>query len=577
MGKIRKYKKQPRIIAEWLLKLSAYIPEIHPRNKDEAIAYFYFIKLLNDIFTVNAVRLNKTFDGITLTSTRIDNSYGGYSKYFQRYLNLFFYRTHYAYKKFKTNKKVARKYYFHSHIIKLLKIAHDGEFKAGEMQTVYYPESIDNYNFVNRYSIPYKDTSNAIQIGPHDEILLENKIEIGIRANYGKVTQDKTKKENQQIKAILDEISNQMATGHIILSSREEINKRTQQSMRQLRKIDTIEVIELKTTNKINHRLPIRDNNYEYAEDTLKINVEAVNKLIENVKDEKGNLKKIYYVSFLSNLIYAHEHHIPLLYRSKQIGLRLMNISEGLSPALQGMPKALRNAIYAGFYDYDISAAAPTILYQYYRQSFPDEKFRKKYFEEYIGNKKNHYRNILTNLIIDIEKLDEKEAKKLAKKIFTGAIFGSIVLAGVSEMELSEELRTAMINHPEIDGLIEDINQIFNKMNIKLKKIRKTIYKEIPSKKNPNKTSRVIDYHLVKIPHGLELKFERWDIKRILALVYQSIERNMMDIVVKKFGEKILLRIHDGFIASEELEIHELEADIFVQTEFKIRYECQIL
>lgn len=113
MRKIKEYKKHPVAIASWLLKLPKYIPGIQPQNKNEAIAYFHFLKLLNDMFTTNAVHINQSSYGFILTSTRIENSYGGHSKYFERYLELFFYRTEYSYIKSEFSKKKPRTFYFH--------------------------------------------------------------------------------------------------------------------------------------------------------------------------------------------------------------------------------------------------------------------------------------------------------------------------------------------------------------------------------------------------------------------------------------------------------------------------------
>jgi hypothetical protein len=123
------------IMDGWLLKLHKYMPDILPRNKDEAIGYFYLLKLLNDIFA-GKFQMDKICYRFTLTSKKMKKIYGGSSKNFQKYLDDFFHRNPYDKKK-----KIARSFIFHLHIKLLLNLMYRNEWKPNDFRLLSKPIS----------------------------------------------------------------------------------------------------------------------------------------------------------------------------------------------------------------------------------------------------------------------------------------------------------------------------------------------------------------------------------------------------------------------------------------------------
>jgi len=133
-----------------------------------------------------------------------------------------------------------------------------------------------------------------------------------------------------------------------------------------------------------------------------------------------------------------------------------------------------------------------------------------------------------------------------------------------STLNLSFHIKKDIQTSPLVNGLILDIKEIFRGMNEYYKSNRKLI----------NKVSKIYEFYN---PFGLVLSIEKWNIKRVLAYIYQSIERYILDLVCERYKDEIILRIHDGFITKKELEIEELEKYIEEKTKFRIKYELNFL
>ncbi|WP_442765745.1 hypothetical protein, partial [Sulfurospirillum cavolei] len=262
--------------------------------------------------------------------------------------------------------------------------------------------------------------------------------------------------------------------------------------------------------------------------------------------------------SILKKILSAYENKKPLVYRAKH-GLRLMNINEGLSVNLQGINKELRQLLFTSYHDYDIQTSAPTILYQLYQHNCSVKAKELSYLEAYIKDK-NKFRNSLSGLIEKYTSTKERpKSIKLAKQFFTAILFGARVFSSKSSLQLPNDLKSHMKKNELINGLMNDITTLYRDMGSYYKKHRIKIGHNAFTVTNP---------------FGRPFQVQgKWNIRVVLSNIYQSIERYILDTVIKKYDKSIVLKIHDGFISSTKLDIKELETYIKSSTSFNIKYE----
>ena len=141
-------------IHSWLLELHKYIPNLLPKNKDEAIGYYYFLKLLDSIYSGKLNLVDDSSDNISvyLCDKMIMDDYGGNGKYFQQYLTRFFYRGDYS---FTWNSKECRCFTLHQYYQDLLNKAYCLEWETSSYRVVEKPINKSLYAFKNLYSINF--------------------------------------------------------------------------------------------------------------------------------------------------------------------------------------------------------------------------------------------------------------------------------------------------------------------------------------------------------------------------------------------------------------------------------------
>ena len=541
-------KEKEIIIGAWLLNLHKYVPDILPKDKNEAICYYHFLHLLDDMFS-GKIHVDN-YHSLFLCQQTLIEDYGGRAIHFQNYLNRLFFRLGHTFSLNKRKCEVFNYFYYFHH--KLLQIF-EKEYKYNEFRIIKFPYCEHKYNKKTMYQIPYKE---ACHFGSNEYNLIElDKLYIIVNKQHNERFFATTNND------LNETIINKIDTGFIYLESLNELKEFTIKSNTQRRAIEKQSVISLLSKPFMPHmKLNLREAGYEYIEDKMVLNISALEAEIEKLTD--NNDSKFDLVT-LHRILFAYKNNIPLVYRSKKKGLRLTNIAEGLSVNLQGLKKEIRKKLFKGFYDYDIEAAAPTIMYQLYQQAYPDSP-KLEHIEKYITNK-HIYRKALAIIIRKQSNItDEADAIKKAKAIYTAILFGANALSKKSTLNLNYKIQKSMTASPFVGGLILDIKQIFRGMNEYYKPKRKLIDKETKTYEFYN-------------PFGLAISIEKWSIKRVLAYIYQSIERHILDLVCEQYKNEIILRIHDGFITNKELKIEELEDYIEAKTKFRIKYEFNIL
>lgn len=158
-------------IHSWLLELHKYIPNLLPKNKDEAIGYYYFLKLLDSIYSgkLNLVGDSPDSISIYLCDKMIMDDYGGNGKYFQQYLTRFFYRGDYS---FTWNSKECRCFTLHQYYQDLLNKAYCLEWETSSYRVVEKPINKSLYAFKNLYSINFCDSIHYVRFDKSQKKLM---------------------------------------------------------------------------------------------------------------------------------------------------------------------------------------------------------------------------------------------------------------------------------------------------------------------------------------------------------------------------------------------------------------------
>ena len=352
-------------IHSWLLELHKYIPNLLPKNKDEAIGYYYFLKLLNSIYSGKLSLVDDFPDSISvyLCDKMIMDDYGGNGKYFQQYLTRFFYRGDYS---FTWNSKECRCFTLHQYYQDLLNKAYCLEWETSSYRVVEKPINKSLYAFKNLYSINFCDSIHYVRFDKSQKKLMY--IYLSLDKNPALSTPEKKDK-------FLEETKKNIENGFVFFNSANDLRNFTSYSDLKCREsvkkpFITLVSAPYNEANSDRNEKSARDlSTFEYIEDSMQLNENVLKEEIRKYEKELC-VKTIFGVkhSILKKILFAYENKKPLVYRAKH-GLRLMNINEGLSVNLQGINKELRHVLFTSYHDYDIQTSAPTILYQLYQKN----------------------------------------------------------------------------------------------------------------------------------------------------------------------------------------------------------------
>ncbi|MEA3372883.1 MAG: hypothetical protein U9Q62_04255 [Campylobacterota bacterium] len=250
----------------------------------------------------------------------------------------------------------------------------------------------------------------------------------------------------------------------------------------------------------------------------------------------------------------------PLLY--KEINRRLYataDINNG--PLLQGLPKALRHGLFKGYYQYDLTASAPTILHQLYQKHCKAQPL--KAVQRYTDDR-NALRGACAQYLIDTKAYDNfDEAKKDVKEVITAIFYGSF-LSNNSNVSMSHDNRKALSDTiPSFKALADEAKQMFDEL-----------YAVISSDTNSDGD---IQYESIVLnPYKDAERKKKRSKGSVLSEIYCYHETQILRLVLENFPDVTLL-IHDGFIIDHKIWYDSLEELIEEKFGLSVKYDEEML
>ena len=287
---------------------------------------------------------------------------------------------------------------------------------------------------------------------------------------------------------------------------------------------------------------------------TFEINITECNTFKESILDDLENSIKKYHthnILSLNNGIISYERGYQKMYYKRVNSGRLVGIG-GVFDAInyQTFPKALREVIYKGQYEYDICNSAPTLLSQYFNKKVNKPLLN---LEKYI-NDKDYYRNILVKRGFTYNQ---------AKQYLLAMTFGSKMDID-SDMyyenkdwakETGVELVRNAVEDIEIMELYLDVQEMFNTLGALIKE---------KSKKEKGK------YYIYNKVNKCKV-LNKWDTSKAVMHKYFGLESFILDILKDTFECNLLL--YDAIITKEDLDTEELSTFIFMESDYKVQFE----
>lgn len=235
-------------------------------------------------------------------------------------------------------------------------------------------------------------------------------------------------------------------------------------------------------------------------------------------------------------------------YNRSSFGRLFCNELSGYYFNLQQYSKKLREFLFEGCFEYDISTAVASILPQVALKI--DSGLYFPYIKAYIEDK-----NFFRNKIID-RGYTEKEAKQYFTSLFFGADvkdphFKSKIIDTFSKDELLE-----IGKEEAISSLVAETNSLFNFL--------KSYYKV---------KNKVGKGWIFKNDFGGSLHFNNWatNENRVIPFIYQSIEALVMDYIYDNYN--VLLFVFDGFYSKEDIDVEDLSEYILQSTGYSISFD----
>jgi hypothetical protein len=214
---------------------------------------------------------------------------------------------------------------------------------------------------------------------------------------------------------------------------------------------------------------------------------------------------------------------LPIRYVEQSTG-RLF--AEGVS--LQSAPREIRNAALAGCWDYDISNCHWSLI----DQLATAHGHRCLAIQHYLGSKLKVRQEIAQGAGITI-----KQAKACLLMVMYGAPTSTYGSASIPQL-IGSEAAKRLYATPAFESLHADVL-----------KARATIVKGLKGGKGG----------WIRNELGLQIS-DRKPPKAILAHILQGLEAKALMTVVKEYGDKVLLCVHDGWVTREQLVVPDVEA-----------------
>jgi hypothetical protein len=229
---------------------------------------------------------------------------------------------------------------------------------------------------------------------------------------------------------------------------------------------------------------------------------------------------------------------LPLRFEQKSTG-RIYEVFSGV----QNIPRKVREAAFAGAWDYDISNCHFSIL----GQSACKAGYEVPYIDEYLKNKR-----AIRQRLAKACGCSEDSVKQCLIALVYGAPPSTSKRATIGR-ELGEARARVFISDRLVKGLYGD-----------LKRVGKDVIAAMPSHRG-RKVNTL----------GLDASADKESV--LLAHVLQGIEARALRAVMRRYGETILVPFHDGWLSAQQLDVKELSSVIECETGYRFDIESRLL
>jgi hypothetical protein len=229
---------------------------------------------------------------------------------------------------------------------------------------------------------------------------------------------------------------------------------------------------------------------------------------------------------------------IPLLYEQKSTG-RLADTLFGI----QNTEREVLSAALDGFWDYDLRNAHFGIFSQWAKQL----GLQTPAVDEYLRDKQTIRKRLASYCSAEVD-----EVKQSLIALLYGAPLNSDPSFASIPKVLGKEAATLFVAHPFVKGLKAEIG---------------TVGKAIVA---DTKLSNGAYVNALGIRASVQAQRSMFT---LLCHALQGVEAQVLQAVVKRYGDQILLCMHDGWVSRERIDCEEVEVLIEAETGFRLRVE----
>lgn len=219
--------------------------------------------------------------------------------------------------------------------------------------------------------------------------------------------------------------------------------------------------------------------------------------------------------------------------------------------AIQNLPKALRAEVFTGWFDYDIEAAAPTLVYQWACKVHSRLNPKKAGTPFPSIQRLVDDRTSVRNYVADVMGLDVPTAKGIVTQLFFGA---GLVPNGKQAIFRVVNRDRTVIERLKADPFVSAFRQEVSLM-----------WKLVLT--DENSRNGMVAFRTGKvIPKPATRGKQR-------AAIYQRLERQVIEVIedVLRSDGLVPVLIHDGFMVRRRIDRQRIEREVQARTGFVIR------
>ena len=231
---------------------------------------------------------------------------------------------------------------------------------------------------------------------------------------------------------------------------------------------------------------------------------------------------------------------IPVQYEQKSTGRLFM-----VGGSLQTVPREVRNAALAGYWDYDIENCHYAIV----RQMAAAAGHDCPVITEYLQRKRQ-----IRESLAAWTRAPGASIKSALISLLYGARLNPSEKTALGQ-ELGPDAAVAFINAPFVKALAAEIAVVRRAILLRQER-RRGRY-----------TSLI----------GLEINPAKNNAAEVLCHLVQGIEAAALRAIVRRYGERIVLAMHDGWVSDMELDVAEMERLILDETGYELKVEASRL